>query len=94
MMKATWHTVRPNTHGECTMLSAFWFIYKPDDGTMYKLRIEFTRGIKRVTILGAEIYKMDGIYIGYWDAFNIPLKIQEEMRAFIRRREPMNEKSR
>lgn len=58
-------------------------LYQPDDDIRYYLIFDYIRQHKSVHILGAEIYNNKKIYLGYWDAYNMPLDYLRTWRRDI-----------
>jgi hypothetical protein len=58
--------------------------YRSDDGRKYVLRIEYIRSRTSVSIIGAQIFNTKGDYMGYWDNFNMPLALLQDMRKFVK----------
>lgn len=73
------------------MITPHSYTYRTGDGHSYKLYVDYKRRRNSVTVLGAELHKNDGMYVGYWECMNMPLSLVELLRKWVLRNCPTNE---
>lgn len=66
------------------MKQSVGYVYSAE-GHMYVLEPEFTVGLSRVHIIGAGIYNMQLEYLGYWDNFNMPAALINNLLGWVKR---------
>jgi hypothetical protein len=55
------------------------------DGHTYKLVIEYSGGgRRRCYVTGAEMYNLEGEYVGYWHRANIPVNLLKVMAQHVK----------
>jgi hypothetical protein len=65
------------------MLSANWFTYEVSARVSYSMGIEFSVRNGKPHVIGAELYKLTGEYVGYWMREEMPLKLIHELQRWL-----------
>jgi len=63
--------------------------YNASQYAVYLIAMVYTRTKAGVTIHGAELYKENGDFVGFWDSYNIPVNTMAAWRKLIKEHYPL-----
>jgi hypothetical protein len=66
------------------MLTKQWFHYEAGEGVEYDLGLEYTVHNGRPAVIGADLYRADGSYVGYWSRSEMPVHLIYDAEKWIR----------
>lgn len=66
------------------MMSKSWFHYQPDGKHGYSLGCEFSVRNRRIYLVSADLYKIDGEYVGNWLRENMPMPLVREIEKWLK----------
>lgn len=54
------------------------------DETAYFLSPDYVVNLRSLRVMGAAIISLDGVYLGYWDRYNMPMQVVYDLERWAK----------